>query len=204
MVTKETIAKTYRILARDRIFHEAFRESESITQMFSPTYSGIRKMPLIADGGLAHNTSTLEASRGKVKSLHSLFPTGKSPYWSTSLPTDDNPCRWFPPPRLPRNYRLLLLRLDLRCSGESRAMCKLPELTGVNRKLDSPLFCPPLPPSVAATVLPPLRPAAVSRRCPRSLSVICLPACSLPARWDKSICCQLWPPQLNHHPHIGP
>jgi hypothetical protein len=146
MVTKETIAKTYRILARDRIFHEAFRESESITQMFSPTYSGIRKMPLIADGGLAHNTSTLEASRGKVKSLHSLFPTGKSPYWSTSLPTDDNPCRWFPPPRLPRNYRLLLLRLDLRCSGESRAMCKLPEYDRCHSEARlSPSFPPPVP-----------------------------------------------------------
>jgi hypothetical protein len=28
-----------------------------------------------------------------LKLLHSLFPTGKTPYYSALLPTDDNPCR---------------------------------------------------------------------------------------------------------------
>ena len=32
-----------------------------------------------------------------LKLLHSLFPTWKTPYYSASLPTDDNPCR--PSPR---------------------------------------------------------------------------------------------------------
>src|ERR1017187_5415631 len=54
MIAMDARSRAYQIFATVGVFHQAIRETESVSQIPRPTYLRIWKMPLIADHVVGH------------------------------------------------------------------------------------------------------------------------------------------------------